>query len=372
MALISKKEKDKLYLKVKHVLGYPRRIFELTDEMLDTYLELAIEDYSAIVNEWLIEQQWVNLQSLDVSNADFLNAFATKSLDFEKSFTYAYSRQVGLGANAPTGTKWELKRGFITIESDTQVYTIPAGREINEVLWDTPPEIDQGLVDPFALTNWGAGSFGWSYMGRPAQYMQPTYSLLLAAQDRDIKRRILGSELTYRIAGGPNGTKLLFLYPIPGSRSEIRGRFGKHFAGRKVWYFYYDTTEENRDKCIEQNNDIIKLPSDVPLDTLSWDELNSIARQQVRDLFFAQTKMAAGGIRGFYSGSLGSADKELTMDYRHLLDEGESLKEQTTTKIGGSLEKIALVNLMRDRADIAESTNKVMGYVPMSTPIITH
>jgi len=61
------------------------------NKMMDSYLEMALEDYSSYVNEWLIQQQWVGLQGLELDNNSFFNAFATKSNDFMRSFTYAYS-----------------------------------------------------------------------------------------------------------------------------------------------------------------------------------------------------------------------------------------------------------------------------------------
>ena len=371
MPQISKPDKKKRYLQVKHELGYPLRPFELKVEMMDSYYEMSIEDYSSYVNQWLIEQQWVSLQGLQVDSANFIEAYTTKNNDFMRSFTYSYSKQVGLGMGAPSGDTWHLKKDFVIISADTQVYSIPAGREINEILWTTPPQIDSGLVDPFALTNWSPGTYGWSYLGRPASYMQPTYSLLLSAQDRNTKKRILQSELTYRVTGGPNGTKLLYLYPIPGGRAEITNGWGKHFEGTKVWYFYYDVNNKGRKKCLEQNSDIVKLPSDAPIDTLKWSKLNSIAKANLRDLFIARCKINIGGIRGFASGNVGATTKDITLDYRHLLDEGTALKEQVRTTILESLNKISLVQLTRDRAEIAANVNKERGFQPPMFPLTT-
>ena len=339
--------------------------------MMDSYLSMVIEDYSSYVNEWLVRQQWVGLQGLEIDSGDFFGAFTTKSNRFMESFTYAYSKQVGLGTNAPAVGDWELKRDFITTSASTQHYVIPAGREVNEVLWETPPAIDQGLVDPFALSNWSSGQFGWGYLGRPAMYVQPTYSTLLSAQDRHLKHRILQSELTYRITGLANGEKLLHLYPVPGSRNEIRGKWGKHYAGRKVWYFYYEVGSD-AEECRNKNSDVVRLPSDVPIDVIEWDKLNSFSRQQIRDLLIAKVKIVLGGIRGFYSGEIGSTDKELTMDYRHLLDEGKELKEETVTRIYNMLNKLSLRELVEDRAAIAEAINRERGLQPPQFPIMTY
>src|SRR5690242_12017977 len=134
MGLLSTVDRNKLAREVKFSLGFPQRKFELTDEQLDTFIEMALEDYSAYVTEWLVQQQWVGLQGLSIEGTDFFSAFATKSNAFMESFTYAYSRQVGLGTNAPAAAGWELKRDFITTSANTQHYIIPAGREVNEVL----------------------------------------------------------------------------------------------------------------------------------------------------------------------------------------------------------------------------------------------
>ena len=371
MGLITTVDRNNLFLKVKHELGYPRRPFEVEDEQMISFLDMVIEDYSALINSWLIQQQWVALEGMNGETGDFLAAFTNKSNHYMESFTYAYSRQIGMGTNAPAAPGWELKRDFIITSGHTQHYLIPAGREINEVLWETPPEIDMGLADPFAMNAWAPGMVGWSYLGRPAMYVQPTFSTLLSAQDRRMKQRVLQSILTYRITGLASGEKILHLYPVPGDRHEIAGPWGIHYAGRKVWYWYYDTTSTDRDKCLEENNDIIKLPSDPPTKTLEWSKMNDVAHQQIRNLLIAKVKIVIGGMRGFYSGELGVTDKQLTMDYRHLLDEGQKLKEETEKIIMDQLAYLTQENQVKIRADIAENVNRERGYQPPQFPIIS-
>jgi len=220
------------------------------------------------------------------------------------------------------------------------------------------------------MNAWSAGMMGMSYLGRPAMYVQPTYSTLLAAQDRRMKQRVLQSTLTYRITGLASGEKMLHLYPIPNDRHEIAGSWGKHYEGRKVWYWYYDTDGQDRNECLEANNDIIKLPSDPPTSILEWGKMNDVAHQQIRNLLIGNVKMVLGGIRGFYTGELGVADKQLVMDYRHLLDEGTKLKDDTEKILLSQLEKLSQVNLTKERAEIAENVNKERGYQPPIHPII--
>ena len=48
---------------------------------------------------------------------------------------------MGLQTRGP----WELQKDYVLIEEDKQVYEIPAGREINEILWFTPNSTDHAL-----------------------------------------------------------------------------------------------------------------------------------------------------------------------------------------------------------------------------------
>ena len=61
MSIINEPQRTKLYTRVKHLLGYPLRTVEIKDEMMDSLLELSIQDYSQYVNDWLIESQWTSL-----------------------------------------------------------------------------------------------------------------------------------------------------------------------------------------------------------------------------------------------------------------------------------------------------------------------
>jgi len=371
MALITTPDRNKLFTQIKHEMGWPLRPFELTDDMMISYLEMVVEDYSSLVNSWLIQQNWINLEGMDLSG-DFLTAFTTKSNHYMESFTYAYSKQVGLGTNAPAAKGWELKRDFIITSGHTQHYIIPKNREVNEVLWSTPGSADLGLVDPFALNSMGAGITGTNMFSRPGNLVQPIYSTLLMSQDNMMKKRMLQSTLTYRITGLETGEKMLHLYPVPGDRYEIAGKWGKHWNGYLIWYFYYDTNSDNRDKCLEDNPDVVRLPSDAPTKILEWGKLNDVARQQIRNFLIAKVKIVLGNVRGFFEGKVFSpSEAALSMDYRHLLDEGLKLKEDTEKIILEQLDKLAQVNLTGERLQIASNINETMKFQPPKFPIIS-
>ena len=230
---VSTADKDKLFRQFRHSVGAPIRQIELTDEQLCTLLEIAIEDYAQYVQEWLIEHQWQSLLGHNISTTDMAFALSVRTLDYVQQSTYAYSKQVGLQANGP----WELKKDYVELEAGRQVYQIPAGREINEVLWITPPPtsqallanygaIDYGFGGGFAQTGGGTGTGGPGF-ARMGYYIAPAFDILLTAADMNLKNRIIRSELVYKITAGPNGTKLLHLLSTPGAKFS----FGQGIGG---------------------------------------------------------------------------------------------------------------------------------------------
>lgn len=94
--IITQDQKDKLYTQVFHLLGMPVRGIELTEEQMDTFLELSMSEYEQYVNDWLIESQWSALVGLDVDGQSLSRAFTTRSLEYETQYSYSYSKIVGL------------------------------------------------------------------------------------------------------------------------------------------------------------------------------------------------------------------------------------------------------------------------------------
>lgn len=362
MSIISKKDFDKLYRQVRTTLGYPVRNVEIEEETLKDLLDIAIEEYSSYLNDWLTHQQWGALQNDSISKSDMLMNLTTKTLDFEKSFTIAYSKQAGLGANGV----WELKQDYVTISANTQVYSIPANREINEVLWQTPPQIGSYGMGNTDLSPIGmqAGAWGWSMGGFGMNAIFPSSYLTIFTQDIKLRKQILQSELTYRITAGPNGTKNLHLYPIPASEDEMAGRYGKHVAGRRVFYWYYDT-DGNRDKCLEENNDIIKLPSDVDIKSLTWNKLNDSSRAKVRRLVIAEANKYIATIRGKFEGDIIDGKGEShKMEYQMYMEEYRNIRDKVYEELNLFLEKITSKSLLEEKAENAENLNRVMKYIP--------
>ena len=367
-SIISQSDKEKLYTQIFHLLGMPVRGIELTEEQMDSFLELSISEYEQHVNDWLIESQWSSLVNLDVDVQSLTKAFTTRSLDFETQYTYAYSKIVGLQSNG----NWELKKDSIQLVKGQQTYVIPAGREINELMWFTRAELTDSIVDPFLGGFGGLGGVGFGGIGGFAQvgasgsyFMLPAFDLLLRMQDRSIKNRLIGGDLTYRITAGPNGTKIVHLMNVPGGKFDF-GYMSNQF---KVWYWYYDTNSKNRDECLLENKDIVKLPSDVDTGSLTWDELNNPAKNWVRKWLIAYAKEGLARIWGKFSGDIQVPNNPVKLDYSVLLSEAKEERTVLLDELMKRLERLRPDKMMERKASESENLNKSLRWRPIITPI---
>ena len=374
----SNEDKEKLFRQFRHSLGAPHRQVELDDDQLCTFLEMATEDYAQYVQEWLIEHQWQSLLGQNVDKTDMAFALSVRNFDFMTQYTYAYSKQVGLQARGP----WELKKDYIDVVAGQQVYTIPAGREVNEVLWITPSVTDMALFSNFGGIDVGFGG-GFGQMGAGAAgggmgaggtggyYIAPAFDILLSASDFNLKKRILRSELVYKLTAGPDGTRLLHLMSVPGSKMSFGNAIGGvgggsiNLAGCQVWYHYYDTDASNVDDCRADNPDIIKLPNDVPLAKLDFKDFNEPTKTLVRKLFIGHSKRALGRTQGKFGGVVGPPEAQLTMNFESLITEGNEEIKESLARLDERLGRLSSEKQIERAANEAENLNKHLKYRPL-------
>jgi hypothetical protein len=364
--IISNEEKEKLYTQVFHLLGMPVRGIELTQEQMDTFMELSLAEYEQYVSDWLIESQWSALNGLNVDTQSLSRAFTTRSLDYETQYTYSYSKIVGLQAGGDN----ELKKDYFEIKMNQQVYEVPAGREINELLWFQRAVLTDSIVDPFLGGFGGLGGAGFGSAGGFAQtgsagsfFMMPAFDLLLRMGDRNIKNRLIGGDVTYRITAGPEGKKLIHLYNTPGGKFDFTNLRSNNY---RVWYWYYDTMD--RDTCLKKNKDVIKLPSDVMTEQLTWDELNKPSQNWVRKYLIAYSKEGLGRIWGKFSGDLQVPDSSIKLDYSSLITEGKDEKSKLIEELMARLERLRPDKLLERKAGEAENLNKALKFRAMPSP----
>jgi len=381
---MSQHEQTKLFKRIRRFLGEPVMGVELDDEQIEECICIAIEEYSSYVNNWVMQNRLGEMLGLP-SDIDFTLKYVSNSLYFEKSYAESYSQQAGIGVN---GTM-ELKTASISLTAGTQDYVIPADREVNEVLWFTPSFINLFGLDPFSNSNIAFTEFGASFAGQTLYHVMPVFDTILTAQAAELRNRVRGSEYSYIIKPGPNGTKVLKLFPIPSPGSNGGGS-GMGIGGGAgtpgtVFYYYYDRignygnplfsgntanpnwsgwTQEQIDAGY-QGNGLVSGPADAKLNYIAYNQLNSVAQRWVKRFALALAKEVLGlGIRGKFNGVLPIPGAELTLNKDDLINTGRDDQEKLMTELKEQLAELGYEKIMEKRAAIQEAINKSLGFGP--------
>lgn len=379
--MVLSEEVKHLFKLVRTTMGSGIRIVQLEDEQLCDLLEIAIGDYAEKVQNWVIETQWLNLQNtsqIQFQNASELAyAMTVRTMDWSRDYSYWFSREVGLQQRG----NYELKKDFFQVERGKQVYVIPAGREINKVMYVTPSTTKAALYGNLGTLDTGIGGGFGQYgnmsngMGITGFYVGSAYDTALMSADLKYKNSLLRGDLAYQVTAGPEGTHLVHLLSVPGSPNMVGGiaaddTWGwNKYASCYVWYTYYDVSNANEDgieQCrLENKDDIIITPDQVPLDKMRYELMNNPSQQIIRRLLVAEAKILLGIIRGTYSGAVKIPEAEMQMDYNMLLEQGKSEKETVLNELKERLERMTPWNLMEKQSTMNDQLIKVLKNKPL-------
>lgn len=367
-------EREELYYMIRTELGEPVLTVELDNSQLEVAFCRAIREYSHYINQWALKNRISQMLGLPRSE-DFTLKYVSNSLYFEKSFAKAYSEQVGMGVNSTRN----LQTDSITLTAGTQVYTIPANREVNEILWFTPSFINLFGLDAFANSNLSYYEFGASFAGHSLYYVMPLFDTLLTSQAAELRNKVRSSEYSYRITGGPNGTKLLYLYPIPRAQTGDASFTAQSTPGT-VYYRYYDTYGASGNPDFSgytanvgytgstqwaQGNGLVSGPADAQLDWLNYGDLNSSAKNWVQKFASAIAKQILGvAIRAKFATLKIPAD-EVTMNGLELGNIAKEDMQNYREELRKELEDLNFRTLLEDNANMQESIYKTLGFSPL-------
>ena len=370
-----------LFHLVRVALGAPIRSIELTDDQLCALLEIAIGDYAEKVQNWVLETQWLNVQgknTIQFQNPNELAyAMTVRTMDWSRNYSYWFSREIGLQQRG----SYELKKDFFQVEKGKQVYVIPKGREINKVMYVTPSTTKAALYGNLGTLDTGIGGGFGQYgnmgngMGITGFYIGSAYDTALMSVDLKYKNSLLRGDLAYKVTAGPDGTHLVHLMSTPGSPNMVGGvaaddTWGwNKYSNCYVWYTYYDVsdgTEEDIDKCrIENRDDVVLTPDQVPFESMSYDLMNYPTQQIIRKLLIAEAKITLGNIRGAFSGAVKRPNAEMTLDYRLFLEQGKDEKEKTLSELSERLTRMTPWELMKNQNEMNDQLMKVLKQKPL-------
>jgi hypothetical protein len=367
---ITQELKD-LFNVVRIKMGAPIRRIELDDNQMCALLEVAVGDYAEKVQNWIIENNWANFYGKNLSNMDLAFALSVRTMDLSKDYSYWFSKDVGLQQRGP----WELKKDYVTIEAGKQNYLIPAGREINSVMWCNPSTSQAALyanyggLDMLGFAGGYGQAGGGSYGPIGGFYIAQSYDIAYMATDLQYKNRLLRGDLTYKVTAGPDGTRILHLYSTPGSKLTFGNVYnpmgGISLVGCEVWYTYYDTSNGGADECRKENDTVILSPDQIPLSKMDLSLLNEPTKVIVRKLFFSKAKRALANVRGKWSGKISIMEAEAQLDYSMLINQADKEYDSTMEELNKRLERMSPYSIMEKQAKLTDDTIKILSGKPL-------
>lgn len=366
---------------VRIKLGNPIRQVEIDDNTMCGLLSIAVGDYAEKVQNWIIQANWMNMKGQNIKflqdPMELAYSFTTRQLDFTRDFTYWFSREVGLQQRG----SYELKKDFIQVERGKQCYIIPKGREVNKVMYVTPPTTKAALYGNLGTLDtgmaYGVGQYGnmGHGMGLQGFYIGSAYDTALLSVDLKFKNSLLKGDLCYKITAGPDGTHILHLLSTPGTPNTfgnlaIDDTWGwNRYAHCYVWYTYYDTLgldNDDIDACRMENKDsILVTPDQVPLSKMRYEFMNEPTKNTIRRLLYAECLSYLAKVRGYASGKISIFDSEMQLDYSMLKEEAQKERDDVFNELKERLESMLPWNQMKNQADMADSLLNLLKHKPL-------
>lgn len=347
-------ELKELFQDIRTFLGAPIRSVPLDDDAMCRLLKQAIGDYAEVTQRFIVQSNWINMlgknKSSLINTEDLAYALSTRSMDWTLSYAQWCSKEVGLQARG-TNPKYELKKDYIEIEAGKQCYVIPAGREVNRVMWITPSTTKAAMFSQNGGLGYAFnGGLGvGSQLGGAASFngfygcVGSAFDTALLSADLKYKNQFFRGDLAYKITLGPNGTHILHLLSVPGGQNPVT--FGNmalddtgwgQYRGCYVWYDYYETdgSQEEIDECrLEHRDTIIMSPSDVPLKEMQWELLNSQTQQTVRQLLQALAQISLAHIFGRNNGEVKIPNAEMRINWQTYHDDGQKERDRVLNEL---------------------------------------
>lgn len=342
-------------------LGHPILDVELTDVNFYACFEEAVNEYGSQVNQWNIINNLNNFQGQPLSNWTQSSQGAWGTYVGPSALPYVVELAQGYGSEAGVGGTIDLKRGWIDVKENQQVYdlqslwgdVIDGGRiEVRKIFHERAPAFAR-IYDPFSMTGMSYSNvlteMGFAAYSPAVQFlMTPIFEDLLRGQAIEFNDMVRKSAYSFELVNNK-----LRLFPIPQSNFKL--------------YFDYFSKKSKSDGMFvtsSVSNPIISDFSNVPYNNPVYSQLNDVARQWIRKYFLALCKEVLGCIRQKVQ-TLPIPGGELTLDGAELRQEAQQEKEQLVTQLRETLEKTSRTAQIEAKALEAEKVQEILKKVPL-------
>jgi hypothetical protein len=340
-------------------LGYPLVDIELQSGSFYAALEEAITVYGNEVYNFKIRDNYLTLEGFN-TGSNLNNTVINPNLGGILRIASTYGQEAGVGGSI------ELYTGSITLQSNKQVYdlnewarasaSLATGDsiEIRKVFYQGSPAMVR-FFDPYAGTGTGfqglLESFGFGSFSPGINFMlMPIYFDLEKIQSIEFNDQVRKSAFSFDLVNNK-----LRIFPIPNNHSD----------GLPLFFHYIKKSE--RDTPINSyysGSNLVTNPSNVPYANPRYSQINSVGRQWIYQYALAVAKEILGLIRGKYS-QIPVPGSEVQLNSGDLLSQASNEKKDLIEALRGMLDETSRQKQLERKQAEAESTNVILGQVPM-------
>ena len=335
-------------------LGYPLVEVELQDINFYTALEDAVTTYGNELYAYQVAENLLSFQGAPTTIGTANDEVIQENMASIVRLSQQYGEEAGVGGTVT------YHSGSIKLEPGKQNYDMNQwaldngiqGRiEIKRIYYEAPPAIMR-YFDPYAGTGTGMmsmlDSFGWGSYSPAINFMlMPINYDLQKIQAIEFNDQIRKSQYTFELVNNQ-----LKLFPIP----------VVHY--QDLWFQYILESDRNKVYTERNGQSLITNASNVPYENPIYSKINSIGRSWIFEYALALSKEMLGYVRGKYQ-TVPIPGSEITLNQSDLItaaaNERTSLIERLRTYFDTTSRKTLLAN----KAEEAESQNKILNDVPM-------
>lgn len=358
-------EADALVTFVKRKLGDDVLSVELTKKQIWATFEESFCEYGSIINQHQAKSQLANL--LGASTGSMTGSeerFPRENFDFMLRRAEPYASDAGLGGS------YNTLSGSITLSENVQDYDLytelklddgttlysndanAAGTKMKilEVFHFTPTNAYR-FFDTNSATNYLSNEFAFeSFTPETMFQLLPVFEDVLRGGMMDMSSRVRRSNYSYKISG----TKLR-IYPKPTGTpvrpSKLWVRVA--FSGDPMNPSYNDSTIYG-----------VSNLSNIPYGNLTYERVNSIGRQWIRQYTLALCKEMLGLIRSKF-GSVPIPGGDLQLNGGDLISQGREDKTELKTKLIEMLTELTYSKMLEDEAAASENLTRILKNIPV-------
>ena len=333
-------------------LGYPIVDIELQAVNFFTAFEEAVTTYAQYVYQYKIVENIGTLEG-STTGSNLNSQYIQPNMGNAIAIAEQYGTEAGSGGNIT------YKRGSIDIKIDQQKYSLTDlwtnvsessnPIEIKRIYHYAPPSIVR-YFDPYAGTGTGIQSlmesFGFGNYSPDVNFMlMPTYYDALKVQAMEFNDQIRKSAYSFELMGNDS----LKLFPIP--------------ARNETLYFDYVVKTDRNNPVRTTNPGLVTNVSNVPYTNITYNTINSPARQWIFRYTLAVSKEMLASIRGKYS-TVPIPGAEVTTNAVELRNEAAAEKTALIDELKLMLEESSRVKYMERDAQIAQNAQDTLTKVP--------